>query len=109
MWVRGISFTKQDLEKLSNEEIIQQVKVAHGSYRGFKIVDVVNERSDAVEYSATDKVALRRVNARIANGKLYELYIDVTNWHILQANYPEKVRGFSEEAERFFKSFALLK
>jgi len=31
MWVRVISFTKQAPEKLSNEEIIQQEKVEHGS------------------------------------------------------------------------------
>ena len=109
MWVRVISFTKEDLEKVSNEEIIRQVKAAHSSYGKFKIVDVVNERSDAIEYSATDKLTFRRVNARIVNGKLFELYIDVTNWHILQDNYPEKAKAFNQEADRFFRSFLLLK
>jgi hypothetical protein len=109
MYVRVIEFTKEDLQKVTVSEIITQIKSAYGTTLKYSIVDLVNEKSDSIEFSASNKFYFRRVNARVVNGKLYELYIDVTNWHILQDQYPEKVKAFNEEVDRFFKSFALRK
>ncbi|HQZ97748.1 MAG TPA: hypothetical protein PLP21_15610 [Pyrinomonadaceae bacterium] len=109
MYVRVIEFAKEDLQKVTVPEIIQQVKSAYGTTLKYSIVDLLSEKSDAIEFSASDTFHIRRVNARVVNGKLYELYIDVTNWHILKDHYPEKVKAFNEEANRFFKSFELQK
>lgn len=109
MYVRVIEFTQEDLQKVTVPEVIQQVKSAYGTTQKYSIVDLVSEKSDAIEFAASDKFHFRRVNARVVNGKLYELYIDVTNWHILEDHYLEKVKAFNEEANRFFKSFELIK
>lgn len=108
VYVRVINFTEEELKKVSSQELIRQIKSAHSS-KTFKIGTIFKEGVDHVDYSSSDGATFRRVNARIADGKLYELYIDVTNWHILTESYPETVKKFNAEADRFFKSFKLSK
>lgn len=109
MYVRVIEFTKEDLQKVALPEIIAQIKAAYGTTLSYRIIDLISEKADSIEFSALDKFHFRRVSARVVNGKLYELVIDVTNWHILKDQYPEKVKRFNDDADQFFNSFALLK
>lgn len=109
MYVRVIEFTREDLQKVTVPEILAQVKAAYGTTRDYQLVGPTTEKPDSIDFAATNKYYFRRVNARVVDGRLYELYIDVVNWHILQDHYAEKVKDFNVEADRFFKSFVLTK
>ena len=108
--IRVIDFTADDLKKIASKEfdVIGQVKTAY-SQGSYKIEKIYRETADSVEFSSTDGLYLRRVSARLLNGKLFELYIDVTNWHVLSKHHPDLVEKFNSEAERFFNSFKLEK
>lgn len=108
-YVRVIHFTEEDLKKVSNEAILQEVKDTYSTTDGYKIVGEVKAEPKSIEFSASNKYKFRRIRAMLASGKLYELYIDVTNWHILQDYHKDKVEAFNFEANRFFSSFKLLK
>lgn len=108
MSVRVVHFTKEDLEKMTNLEIIQEIKAVYGTSHGFEILKLTKEQDQAIEFSSSNKYTFRRVKAEIRGDKLYELYIDVTNWHILQDYYKDRVDAFNREADRFFDSFRFL-
>jgi hypothetical protein len=109
MTVRVIEFTKEELEKHSTADILSQIESVYGTTKNYEIVGQTTQNAELIDFASTDKQHFRRVKARFVNGTLYELYIDVTNWHILQPHYPDKTKAFMEEADRFFKSFAIIK
>lgn len=108
---RMIRFSKDDLAKHPPEEVFSMIKEAYrfksrnesSSEKEIKVDGI-----DGKEFSFSDNIRYRRVLAFIKDRTLYELYIDVTNWHILNAHHPEIAAAFEREADRFFKSFRFL-
>jgi hypothetical protein len=50
-----------------------------------------------------------RIAIFVVKNRMYEIKVDVTNWHLLKAHHPDRVRAFNNEADRFIKSFSLVK
>ncbi len=57
------------------------------------------------EYGINQGISYRKIRVFIFKNHVYEISIDVINWHVLQQFYKEKVKDFESESLRFFESF----
>ncbi len=82
--------------KVSKPEIISESEFTVGKYKGIEFVYKFDLRFAKVRLLFVEK-------------RTYEIKLDITNWHILNDHYKEKVEAFNKETERFFNSFQLIK
>ncbi len=61
------------------------------------------------EFDVLQDYQFQKIRILIVGKRIYEIKSDVTNWHILNNYYKDKVAGFRNETERFFASFKSLK
>ncbi len=57
------------------------------------------------EFRFNQVLFYRIIRVFIVKNHIYELSVDVTNWHILQQFNQDKIREFENESLRFFESF----
>lgn len=57
------------------------------------------------EFGYESDMHFTRVAVFVKGNLFFEVKIDVTNWHILTQHYPEVVKEFNREADRFIASF----
>lgn len=65
------------------------------------------EGGSSVEFGFTFSGGMEYARVRLIRARyfIYVLYLDVTNWHILNNHSKDKVIEFNTEADRFFDSF----
>ena len=93
---------KLHLEKLKQEHL----EPVENSLEYEKVID--GNQYTGIEFAYKRGYEYVKVHLFVVGRKTFELYIDVTNWHILNDHRKDKVKEFEDEATRFFNSYNYL-
>ena len=91
---RVFKVVRERMQKRPDTKIVSEKEAKLGGYTG-------------KEFVIDDGFVHRISRVFIVRQRIYEIYVDVTNWHILTRHNPEIVAAFEKEAVRFFDSFHL--
>lgn len=72
-------------------------------------LDLKNGEVDGREFNVLSDYVYKRIRVFAKDKRVYVVSCDVTNWHILNQWYKEKVADFKAESERFLNSFKIRK
>ncbi|MCD9187409.1 MAG: hypothetical protein LUM44_13320 [Pyrinomonadaceae bacterium] len=109
--IRVIDFDFNIEKSVDKDEIFGLFKSKYLDEPGNELVsekDFSLNGKPGKEFEIKDDLELKKIRVLIRNDRIYEQYIDVTNWHILSEYNPDKVKAFRDEAARFFASFEIV-
>jgi hypothetical protein len=99
---RDVSRDPEPVFKMIRERILRKPNVNITSEKDVKL-----ETFAGKEFVIEDGFVHRISRVYLVRERIYEIYVDATNWHILKAHNPAVVLSFEKEASRFFDSFRL--
>lgn len=108
--IRVIGFDFNVEKSVDKTEIYELFKSKYLNEPGNELVsekDFSLNGKNGKEFEIKDRFEFRKIRVLIKDERIYEQYIDVTNWHILSNGIPAKVKEFNDEAVRFFASFEI--
>lgn len=109
--VRVIEFDFDIEKSVDSNDIFELFKEKYLDEPGNELVSekaITVSGKNAKEFEIKDTFYFNKIKVVINEDRIYEIFINVTNWHILSRYNPEKVREFQTEAERFHNSFQLI-
>ncbi len=110
-----VKVTELGFDKLQNinaAEIFEQKKLEYLRAENNTLEyekDISFKNFKGKEFAVKRGYEFQKSRVYIAGNKIYEITIDVTNWHILQNHYKPKVAEFEAEAAGFFDSFEIIR
>nr|HQU84902.1 hypothetical protein [Pyrinomonadaceae bacterium] len=109
--VRVIEFDFNVEKSVDSSQIFEIFKTKYLDDPSNEIVSektVTFNGKNAKEFEVKDTFYFNKVKVIINEDRIYEIFINVTNWHILSKYNPEKVKEFQNEADRFHSSFQFI-
>ena len=109
--VIGITDFMRDISANSEQvfKMVRERMVAKGDAKIVSEKDVKLDTYAGKEFVIDSGMVHRISRVFVVRERIYEIYIDVTNWQILTDHNPKVVSEFDKEATRFLDSFQLAK
>lgn len=109
--VKVTDFSFEKSQNIKSAEIFEQKKLEYlsGENNSLEYEKEVSFKNYAgIEFGIKRGYIYQKARVYIVRNKVYEIIIDVTNWHILQSEEKSKVAEFETEAAGFFDSFEII-